>query len=505
MKLKSSLIFAYFAFVNSCCHGANRLGYRAVVYPKLFEGRDENTKVLKINEEITLDLRPTSILREDFFVRKYRDGVPEYKYFDVKALQQDLYHDAKQLASVSVTEEDGILRVEGVVGPKLKIRPVEVSERSIYGDQAHIVDTIEDSKSNSHYGKITEDRMTISERNTNGRVGYDSSKYSVTIVYPEVLVTCDSKFLAGFKNKASMIKYVLTTFQVVTIRYSTVIKPKIKPILRGIEITNKTEEDHFYDYVGNDGIDAIPSLYKIKTYVNAKSVYYEGYDLVYFITGYDMIVVNDGKWDRAYKGFAFVGSACLSSREQLGEDIAYTYVGIRTMTHEMAHTLGCDHDGSEVEGHLPGFNANSQRCPWDDGFIMSYVIKNSNSMKFSSCCDYDLRRYTWMLGADCLHKNITKKTSSKWSKIYKLPGEFLKKDKQCQLTYPYMKKTYYMKEFGIQNCRIQCFVPKENRGGNYTSWGTDLFDGTRCDKDRKYICINGDCVKDPRPPYRKPE
>uniref|UniRef100_A0A131YEQ0 Reprolysin n=1 Tax=Rhipicephalus appendiculatus TaxID=34631 RepID=A0A131YEQ0_RHIAP len=80
MKLKSSLIFAYFAFVNSCCHGANRLGYRAVVYPKLFEGRDENTKVLKINEEITLDLRPTSILREDFFVRKYRDGVPEYKY-----------------------------------------------------------------------------------------------------------------------------------------------------------------------------------------------------------------------------------------------------------------------------------------------------------------------------------------------------------------------------------------------------------------------------------------
>ncbi|KAL1476015.1 hypothetical protein MTO96_036843 [Rhipicephalus appendiculatus] len=318
--------------------------------------------------------------------------------------------------------------------------------------------------------------MTISERNTNGRVGYDSSKYSVTIVYPEVLVTCDSKFLAGFKNKASMIKYVLTTFQVVTIRYSTVIKPKIKPILRGIEITNKTEEDHFYDYVGNDGIDAIPSLYKIKTYVNAKSVYYEGYDLVYFITGYDMIVVNDGKWDRAYKGFAFVGSACLSSREQLGEDIAYTYVGIRTMTHEMAHTLGCDHDGSEVEGHLPGFNADSQRCPWDDGFIMSYVIKNSNSMKFSSCCDYDLRRYTWMLGADL----------STYLPVHE-------------------KKTYYMKEFGIQNCRIQCFVPKENRGGNYTSWGTDLFDGTRCDKDRKYICINGDCVKDPRPPYRKPE
>ncbi|KAL1471979.1 hypothetical protein MTO96_039616, partial [Rhipicephalus appendiculatus] len=151
MRAEAFLHRLYIPLLLLSSQALKGLGYRAVVYPKLFEGRDENTKVLKINEEITLDLRPTSILREDFFVRKYRDGVPEYKYFDVKALQQDLYHDAKQLASVSVTEEDGILRVEGVVGPKLKIRPVEASERSVYGDQAHIVDTIEDSKSNSHY------------------------------------------------------------------------------------------------------------------------------------------------------------------------------------------------------------------------------------------------------------------------------------------------------------------------------------------------------------------
>ncbi|KAL1473111.1 hypothetical protein MTO96_038917, partial [Rhipicephalus appendiculatus] len=87
-------------------------GYRAVVYPKLFEGRDENTKVLKINDEITLNLRPSNIVHEDFFVRKYREGVPEYKYFNVEALQQGLYHDAKQLAAVTVSEEDGTLRVE---------------------------------------------------------------------------------------------------------------------------------------------------------------------------------------------------------------------------------------------------------------------------------------------------------------------------------------------------------------------------------------------------------
>ncbi|XP_037525125.1 venom metalloproteinase antarease-like TtrivMP_A [Rhipicephalus sanguineus] len=342
----------YVAFLILSYQSIQGLGYRTVVYPKLFEGRDENTKILKINDDITLDLSPSFILHEDFFVRKYREGVPEYKYFNVEALQQDLYYDAKHLAAVVVFEEDGTLRVEGVVGAKLKIRPIEASERSVYGDQAHIVDTIEDSKSDSVYGKIVQDRVTISERDTNGQIGYDPSKFGVESIYPEVLITCDSVFFAGFKDKADMIKYILIVFQVVVLRYSTVSHPRIRPILRGVEISDKKQEDQYYNYLGN-GINAIPSLYNITYYVKARRAYYEEYDLTYFLTGYDMIVPGVNGWDRTYRGFAFVGSACLDTREQLGEDIPSTFIGIPTMVHEMAHTLGCDHDGSTIEGHLP--------------------------------------------------------------------------------------------------------------------------------------------------------
>ncbi|KAL3248807.1 hypothetical protein MRX96_056347 [Rhipicephalus microplus] len=219
--------------------------YHAIVYPTLFEGRDESTKVLKISDQITLNLRRSFILHDDFFVRKYREGTPEHKYFNVEALQRGLYHDAKQLAAVTVSEEDGALRV-------------------------------------------------------------------------------------------------------VVLRYSTVSHPRIQPVLLGIEISDKTQEDKYYNYLG-DGLNAIPSLYNISYYVKAKKAYYKDYDLIYFLTGYDIIVPGDKEWDRSYRGFAFVGSACLGTREQLGEDIPHSFRGIRTMVHEMAHTLGCDHDESTIE------------------------------------------------------------------------------------------------------------------------------------------------------------
>nr|XP_037289975.1 venom metalloproteinase antarease-like TtrivMP_A [Rhipicephalus microplus] len=487
----------YVTFLLLCNQVFKGLAYRAVVYPKLFEGRDENTKVLKINDEITLKLRPSSILREDFFVRKYREDVPEYKYFNVEALQQDLYHDAQQLASVAMTEKDGLLRVEGVVGPNLKIRPIEASERSTYGDQAHIVDNIEDSKSDKFYGKIVQDRINITERATNGRVGYDSSKFNVEVIYPEVLITCDSVFFAGFKDKYGLIKYILIVFHVVILRYSTITHPRIEPVLRGIEISNKTEENKYYQYLGN-GIDAIPSLYGVKNYVVARSALYVEFDLVYFLTGYDMIVPGNNGWDRGYRGFAFVGSACLATREQLGEDTPNSFIGIRTMAHEMAHTLGCDHDESTIEGHLEGYVANSSYCPWSDGYIMSYVIKNGRSKRFSQCCDYDMRRYSWMFGADCLHVKSPKKISPKLRKKYKWPGEFTKKNKQCQLTYPFFTETYYIQKSTTWDCMMSCYVPQNYRSGNESSWVTECFDGSHCGTSLQKICLNGNCVDDPR-------
>ncbi|XP_049511257.1 metalloproteinase [Dermacentor silvarum] len=418
--------------------------YRAVVYPEVFEGRDENTKVLRINDEITLNLQPGSILHEDFFLRTYREGFPEHRYFDVEILQQDLYYDSSELAAVILSEEDGTLKVEGVVGPKLKIRPIEGSERSENGRQAHVVDTIEDADSDNVYGKLRKD-IRITERSSQARTGFDPTAYNVEVVYPELFMVCDSRFASGFTEVSHLIKYVMVSLQVVNIRYRTVSHPKVHLLLRGIEVSNYTQEHLYYEYLREGGIDALKSLYNIVEYVKKRAEAYESFDLIYFQTGYDMVAVQGTRREESLSGYAFVGSACTASREQLGEDTAYTYRGIRITAHEIGHTLGCSHDGTAIDGHVKGFRADSTNCPWDDGYLMSYVEQDIRSMRFSSCCNYDISRLSWMYETSCLRTNSSVIISKKWKTVFKLPGEYLNKDKQCQLTYPTLRRTYFIK------------------------------------------------------------
>ncbi|KAK8766818.1 hypothetical protein V5799_006403 [Amblyomma americanum] len=142
-------------------------------------------------------------------------------------------------------------------------------------------------------------------------------------------------------------------------------------------------------------IDGLKSLYALVDFVEEKKKNYEKYDVVFFITGYDMAAVQDSRVEQSLQGYAFVGSVCLKTRVGLGEDAANTYIGIRIIAHEIGHTLGCSHDGTSVQGHIPKFTADSTNCPWEQGYLMSYIEENSNSMKFSSCCDYSMSLVAW--------------------------------------------------------------------------------------------------------------
>ncbi|KAK8766817.1 hypothetical protein V5799_006402 [Amblyomma americanum] len=103
---------AYFSCLLLASLGAGLPTYQSIVYPELFDERkDEGVRVLKINEDLTLNLEQSSVLHEDFFIRTYRQGVPQHTYYDVEALQEDLYHDKRRLAAVFLSEEDGTLKV----------------------------------------------------------------------------------------------------------------------------------------------------------------------------------------------------------------------------------------------------------------------------------------------------------------------------------------------------------------------------------------------------------
>ncbi|XP_075532056.1 A disintegrin and metalloproteinase with thrombospondin motifs like isoform X2 [Dermacentor variabilis] len=446
--------------------------YRDIVYPELFDGRDELTKVLKINDEITLNLEPSSILHDNFFVRTYRDGFSEHRY-------------------------------EGVIGPNLKIKPTESFERSEHGRRAHIIEAIEDADPVRVYGKLREQEVTVHERAASGKTGFDPSKYTVEIIYPEIFFVCDSWFRSGFRTNESMIEYLMVTLKVVNLRYRPLRSPRIQLVLRGIELSHWTQEHRYYKYVGDDDIDGYASLQNLVKFLNETKDRYKTFDLVYFVTGYDMIILGSSRREESLGGYAFVASVCSDHRMQLGEDKAYTYKGIRITAHEVAHTLGCSHDGTSAPGVAKTFVPNSLGCPWEDGYIMSYMEEDSRSMKFSSCCQYDMAQMSWSYEGWCLHTNDSKVMPLNWKNRTRLPGEYLNKDKQCHLTYPELYETYYMRDMGSWNCLVYCFVPGYQYGGADHHWPMYLIDGSPCGPQNRSICINGDCVPDRR--WKRPK
>ncbi|XP_077529764.1 venom metalloproteinase BumaMPs1-like isoform X1 [Haemaphysalis longicornis] len=491
--LKYILIFS--AVSSDILRGERWPHAAEVVFPQLFDARDElGTRILKINDKITLNLKKSSILEDGFSLISDEGGVPITTYPDIHELQEGLYHDERYFASLYLAEDDGFVKVNGVVGPNFKIKPLEGMERANEGFFPHVLELInkEPYKVGGLQGVETHPEVAAPEQRSSN---YDRDR--VEKVYPEIRVMVDSPFYESFNRTVEMVRYILIEFNVVRLRYLSVDTPQIHLKLRAIERLSIEIECTYYDYLDHDypSVDGIKTLYNLVDYVGNHSSRYERYDILYVITGYDMARVTVDKKEYSYLGFAFVASVCGRYRVGFGEDTAFSYRGIRTWAHEVAHTLGCSHDGNAEWSYLPYFYADSQNCPWSQGYIMSYVQNGANAVKFSQCCDKSISFVARSPKIDCLHE-INSRSRLKRYKTRTLPGYFLSRSRQCKLSYAVDPKTYYNKDNTTYPCTVECCVPWK---GSIHCWQQHLLDGSRCWKRgrnrHREVCINGACVR----------
>uniref|UniRef100_G3MRE0 Peptidase M12B propeptide domain-containing protein n=1 Tax=Amblyomma maculatum TaxID=34609 RepID=G3MRE0_AMBMU len=231
-----------FFIIILCAAECAKLPQReTIVFPKILDSRSiDGVRVVKITEDLTLNLEKSSVVAKEFLLRTYQEGFMQHTYLDGEALEEDLYHDSRYLASVMLSEENG-LRVEGILGPTLRIKTLDGQKRMDEGNIAHVLYDYRDDGSNFDVKGIitTESRANVSERQ------YQQGQALPDTVYPELLVLVDSTLRNQFSADAKVIKYFVMTMNAVNLRYTTVSQPNVRLILQAIEILTSTEETIF--------------------------------------------------------------------------------------------------------------------------------------------------------------------------------------------------------------------------------------------------------------------
>uniref|UniRef100_A0A224YE89 Reprolysin n=1 Tax=Rhipicephalus zambeziensis TaxID=60191 RepID=A0A224YE89_9ACAR len=198
---------------------------------------------------------------------------------------------------------------------------------------------------------------------------------------------------------------------------------------------------------------------------------------------------SNGSWDSGTLGIAYIGGVCSAQKVGIGEDKEGTYRGVRVMSHELGHLLGCPHDSERY----PGFS--SWHCPWYDGYMMTYLTNSSNSMKFSECCDEAITKLVMTTRRVCLVEQIGIRNIKKTSLTHKLPGEVLNRNRVCQISFPDVKDIRFATDNGTARCYASCFSKTWNK-----TLYTLLPDHSRCNEtsvegieSNHKVCVNGGC------------
>ncbi|XP_023228637.1 venom metalloproteinase antarease-like TtrivMP_A [Centruroides sculpturatus] len=478
-------------------------GREEIVFPSIetLRSGEKRLSFRALNEDIELKLESAgNVFGEGFFVESIHDGrsaIPELNLHDIK---QNLYKDKRAGASLHIEEKEHTL-IRGIINHKLRIEPHESEARVRGGVRSHrIMEYIEED--GFHENDAVKPGANFHPNINKSSDGLRSGEP----IYVEICIVTDTAFTKLFPNDYAIIVYVAILINGAQCRYDNLRNIRVILVFSGLKIVRYARHE---PYIQNNlveghllkGFDALNDF--------GKYMGRAGYtcDVIKLLTKLDLVDEVDGKLASGLLGLAYIGTVCDTSSEPdfsykvgISEDDAHCFVGVRTVAHELAHNLGCGHDGdlpvSYIQGH-PG----SENCPWDDGYIMSYVQEFLNRYYFSSCCE-DCIRYSAMI-FDCLRNNNTGYDLGVSSEM---PGVQLENTLGYSVSkYENEKVAYYdhrcknlrrgfvLRSFKYPDgtCSYACRteVDEENQ---FYYWTVDCLDGDMCDTGKR--CFNGECI-----------
>nr|CAB55817.1 hypothetical protein [Ixodes ricinus] len=469
-------IVAFFSF----CLAEKEHG---IVYPRMLESRAATgERMLKINDDLTLTLQKSKVFADDFLFST-TDGIEPIDYY-IKAedAERDIYHDATHMASVRVTDDDGV-EVEGILGERLRVKPLPAMARSSDGLRPHMlyeVDAHENGRPHD-YGSPNTTNTPVERR----AGGTEPQMYKIPAeIYPEVYLVADSAFAKEFNFDVNAVtRYFAVLTNAANLRYESFKSPKVQLRIVGITMNkNPADEPYIHNIRGYEQYRNIlfkETLEDFNTQMKSKH-FYRTADIVFLVTAKNMSEWVGSTLQSWTGGYAYVGTACSEWKVGMCEDRPTSYYGAYVFAHELAHNLGCQHDGdganSWVKGHI-----GSADCPWDDGYLMSYKMEDERQYKFSPYCQREVRNLYRRPEFKCLTERKAKKTI----RSSKLPGVMTSSSNYCRRVYMYEKGMHADEAYGVKDCRVKCTTTSR------MYWLLGVVDGTPCGNGK--ACILGKC------------
>ncbi|KAL1425202.1 hypothetical protein MTO96_019356 [Rhipicephalus appendiculatus] len=462
-------------FAQCWCAGTKK---EVITYPSILEERMAGaTLVLKVTEDITLNLERSSVLADELLFVTSGKEEHHVEKVDTSFIQKDLYHDTHRQSSVMVRSVGGALQVEGILGSELRIKPLLQAPRSLDGQIAHKVYEVEEIADSRGMrmayapprkrGRRNGQRRNNTRKHEAAKPQDNSDSFVV-----EVHIISDNKHQRSFKKNEELIAYMAITTNAVNLRYLDMSRPKVSFILVGI---TRSRDDAFAT-LHQGLLDAPATLGGLEKYIENGRVPGSN-DIVLLVSGLDMFNKQNGKINTGLAGLAFCGTVCGKLKIAESEDIATTYNGITAIAHELCHVMGSPHD-------------ETPECPWEEGYLMSYVDGGLKKYRLSPCSEKAVRNVYQKLKPECIQVQ-TKTNYMEKHKQY--PGQTVRAMYYCKKVLKKSGGRWFVKNPHDLSSKCKMACCHQEAGLRYTCWTVSVLTGMSCGQGK--TCRRGVCGK----------
>ncbi|XP_049274151.1 uncharacterized protein LOC119403149 [Rhipicephalus sanguineus] len=205
-----------------------------VVYPRLLEERSsDGAMVLRVHDQLTLSLKKASVAAPELRVFTEENGKTVTHVYNGEDVEKDLYEDENKIASVAVTKDEHGVYMNGLVGPRHRIEPMPIVERSQDGVVPHGIYEIEQPEMMDRTVRHTEqDKQPFVSERQNGQNAQVPDSVQI-----ELFFVSDGPHHRHFSSHTALLVYLCVTTNSVNLRYRAATDPKISFIVTGVDIS----------------------------------------------------------------------------------------------------------------------------------------------------------------------------------------------------------------------------------------------------------------------------